>query len=96
MKRSGLVAPDGIIGVIETGLLDPALLRQALASLPEGTWELVSHPGYADQDLRAIRTRLIESRERERDLLTSPELQDFLNKQGIRVIGFRELAQRAA
>jgi hopanoid biosynthesis associated protein HpnK len=96
MKRSGLVAPDGIIGVIETGLLDAALLRQALASLPDGTWELVSHPGYADQDLRAVRTRLVESRERERDLLTSPELQDFLKHQNIRVIGFRELAEQAA
>lgn len=96
MKRSGLVAPDGIIGVIETGLLDAALLRQALASLPDGTWELVSHPGYADQDLRAAHTRLVESRERERALLTSPELQDFLKQQNIRVIGFRELAEQAA
>jgi chitin disaccharide deacetylase len=96
IKRSGLLAPDGIIGIIETGLLDHALLRQALASLPEGTWELVSHPGYADQDLRALRTRLLESRERERDLLISPELKDFLQQQRISVIGFRELAKRSS
>ncbi len=96
LKRSGLVAPDGVIGVIETGALDSALLRQALSSLPEGTWELVSHPGYADEELRAVRTRLVESRERERDLLTSPELKDFLQAQKIRVIGFRELAGQAA
>jgi len=94
LKRSGLVAPDGVIGVVETGLLDAALLRQALARLPEGTWELVSHPGYADQDLRAARTRLVESRERERDLLTSPELKDFLEQQKIRLISFRELGPR--
>jgi len=94
LARSGLLAPDGIIGIIETGVLDTVLLRQALASLPEGTWELVCHPGYADQDLRAVRTRLIESRERERDLLTSPELKDFLNQEKIRVISFRELAER--
>lgn len=92
-KRAGLLAPDGIIGVIETGLLDFLLLRQALANLPEGTWELVSHPGYADQDLRGVHTRLIESRERERDLLTSPELKEFLQQQNIRVISFRDLAQ---
>ena len=64
-----------MIGVIETGLLDGVLLRQALTSLPKGTWELVCHPGYDDADLRAVHTRLLEARERERDLLTSPELQ---------------------
>jgi len=89
-QRTGLRAPDGVIGVIETGELDGALLRQALTSLPDGTWELVSHPGYADQDLRSARTRLVESRERERDLLTSPELREFLDQQGIRVISFRD------
>jgi hopanoid biosynthesis associated protein HpnK len=91
--RAGILAPDGVIGVIETGLLDAILLRQALTSLPEGTWELVCHPGYADADLRAVHTRLIEARERERNLLTSPELKDFLEKQKIRVISYRELTQ---
>jgi chitin disaccharide deacetylase len=91
-KRAGLLAPDGVIGVIETGALDAALLRQALANLPEGTWEFVSHPGYADNDLRAVRTRLVESRERERDLLTSSELKEFLAEQKIGVISYRELA----
>jgi chitin disaccharide deacetylase len=90
LERSGLRAPDGVIGVIETGVLDSVLLRQALTSLPEGTWELVSHPGYADADLRAAHTRLVESRERERSLLTSPELKEFLQQQDIRVIGYRE------
>jgi predicted glycoside hydrolase/deacetylase ChbG (UPF0249 family) len=45
-----------------------------------------------DADLRAVRTRLVESRERERSLLTSAELKEFLEKQKIRVIGYRELA----
>lgn len=91
--RAGLRAPDGVIGVIETGLLDAILLRQALTSLPEGTWELVCHPGYADADLRAVHTRLIEARERERNLLISPELKQFLEQQKIRLIGYRELAE---
>lgn len=89
-QRAGIIAPDGVIGVIETGALDGALLRQALTSLPEGTWELVCHPGYVDADLRAAHTRLLEARERERSLLTSPELKEFLEKQKIRVIGYRE------
>lgn len=93
VPRAGLRAPDGVIGVIETGLQDALLLRQALTSLPEGTWELVCHPGYVDADLRAVNTRLVETRERERDLLTSSEMKEFLEQQKIRVISYREFLE---
>ena len=107
-KRAGLLTPDGVVGVIETGFGVNAkdshgessgyssgyssLLRQTLASLPEGTWELVCHPGYNDADLRRAGTRLLNSREEERRLLTSAELRQFLEEQKIRVIGYREFA----
>jgi len=97
-KRAGLVAPDGVVGVIETGALDTpgdpsgrsSLLRETLANLPEGTWELVCHPGYNDAALRSAGTRLLESRDDERRLLTSTDLRQFLEKQKIRVIGYGE------
>jgi hopanoid biosynthesis associated protein HpnK len=92
-KRAGLVTPDGVIGVIETGSFESSLLREALASLPDGTWELVCHPGYNDADLRAVPTRLRDSREEERRLLTSPELREFLEKEKIRVISYREFVE---
>ncbi len=103
-KRAGVLTPDGTIGVIETGLGDShgkssgysSLLRQALAGLPEGTWELVCHPGYNDADLRAARTRLLDSREEERRLLISTELRQFLEEQKIRLIGYREFAEKFA
>jgi hopanoid biosynthesis associated protein HpnK len=95
-KRAGLLTPDGVVGVIETGSVDSSLLRQTLASLPEGTWELVCHPGYNDADLSAARTRLLDSREEERRLLTSAELRQFLEEQKIRVIGYREFAETPA
>lgn len=90
-SRAGLQSPDGVIGVIETGSMDGVLLQQALAGLPEGTWELVCHPGYADADLRTVRTRLVESREQELGLLTSAELKAFLAAEQIQLIGYREL-----
>lgn len=94
--KAGLRFPDGVIGVIETGLMDGILLRQALTSLPDGTWELVCHPGYADADLRVMNTRLIESRDRERQLLTSPDLKNFLEKQKIGLINYRDLVEAKA
>lgn len=103
MKRAGLLTPDGIVGVIETGTADrpddksgySSLLRQTLASLPEGTWEFVCHPGYSDNDLRAAGTRLLASREEERRLLTSVELPQFLEEQKIQVIGYRQFADES-
>jgi len=105
-KRAGLVAPDGVVGVIETGTRElsgqssgrgsdgnfsySSLLRATLASLPEGTWEFVCHPGYNDDDLRAARTRLLDSRDEERRLLTATDLRQFLDEQKIQVIGYRE------
>jgi hypothetical protein len=37
--------------------------------MPEGTWELVTHPGYCNAELARVRTRLFESRETEREAL---------------------------
>ncbi len=93
MRRAGLRTPDGSVGVIETGFLDVSLLREALVNLPDGTWELVCHPGYDDVDLRAAHTRLLASRDEERQLLTSPELRAFLEEQKIRLIGYREFVE---
>jgi chitin disaccharide deacetylase len=92
-KRAGLLTPDGVIGVIETGSVESSLLRQTLASLPDGTWELVCHPGYNDADLRAAGTRLLDSRDEERLVLTSPGLLQFLEEQKIRVISYREFVE---
>jgi chitin disaccharide deacetylase len=99
-KRAGLLTPDGVLGVIETGspVSDDhneadSLLRQTLACLPEGTWEFVCHPGYCDADLRAAGTRLLDSRDQERRLLTSAALRQFLEEQKIRVIGYREFVE---
>jgi hypothetical protein len=39
------------------------------SALPDGTFELVSHPGYNDAELARAHTRLLASREIERDAL---------------------------
>ena len=65
--RSGQIrTTDGTLGISATGHLDEPTLRNLLAALPEGTWELVTHPGYNDPDLDKITTRLRETRNTER------------------------------
>jgi chitin disaccharide deacetylase len=59
--------------------------------LPQGTWELVCHPGYNDADLQNITTRLRESREQELRILTSQATRDLLGANGVEIVSFRDL-----
>src|SRR5947209_9278653 len=71
IKEENVVSTDGTVGIAATGKLDQAMLLRIFDALPEGTWELVCHPGYSDSDLRASGTRLTASREIELSALTS-------------------------
>jgi chitin disaccharide deacetylase len=62
VRKAGLATTDGAIGVLATGILEAKTLRRLLSVMPEGTWELVCHPGYMDAELEGVRTRLRESR----------------------------------
>jgi hypothetical protein len=81
---------DGGLGVLATGTLNPDAIDSLLRALPrEGTFELVTHPGYNDLDLAQANTRLLASRETERNALAvlrqlaqnlpAPELISFAN-----------------
>jgi hopanoid biosynthesis associated protein HpnK len=88
----GLLTTDGTVGVVATGAMDNYLFEQVVESLPEGTWELVCHPGYNDAELGNVRTRLRDSREVELKLLTSPTTREILNRNHVQLISYRDLA----
>jgi hopanoid biosynthesis associated protein HpnK len=69
VAEEGFSTTDGAIGVLATGTLDVTIINSLLRNMPEGTWELVTHPGYNDSDLAKVRTRLRASREIEREAL---------------------------
>jgi len=92
VKSAGMVMPDGTVGIVSTGALDERLFHFIIERLPEGTWELVCHPGYNDAGLAKVRTRLRESRERELKLLTSYASRELLARLGIELISYGELA----
>jgi hopanoid biosynthesis associated protein HpnK len=91
VQEAGLKTPDGSFGVITTGDVDMTLLRALLENMPEGTWELVCHPGYNDADLDKVRTRLRDSRVHELELLTSPNVRKLIDSLGIELISYNEL-----
>jgi hopanoid biosynthesis associated protein HpnK len=91
VKRSGLKTTDGTVGIAVTGSLDAVAFTRILEELPEGTWEFVCHPGYCDNDLRAARTRLLDSRQVELQLLIAPETRVLLERSGIDLISYADL-----
>lgn len=91
LKEEDMVSTDGTVGIAATGLLDREKLLQILKALPEGTWELVCHPGYSDADLRSAGTRLTSSREVELAALTSPETREMLSQKKVELISYADL-----
>jgi chitin disaccharide deacetylase len=75
LAEEGFSTTDGTIAVAATGVVNAGTVRSLLERLPEGTWELVTHPGYNDADLAKVRTRLRGSREIERVALAA--IRDF-------------------
>lgn len=91
VAEEGFTTTDGALGVLATGTLDAATLTALLRKLPTGTWEVVTHPGYNDAALAQAHTRLLASRETERQALRA--LEQF---SGIELVSFAALdtAQR--
>lgn len=91
VSDAGMLTPDGTVGIVATGAMNARLFENIVDSLPDGTWELVCHPGYNDAELDGIRTRLRESRAVELRLLISPEAREILARSGVQLISYRDL-----
>lgn len=91
IQEHGMKTSDGTIGIAVTGLLDRELLTRLIEAMPEGTWELVTHPGYNDHDLREAGTELKRSRALELELLTSAETVELFRRRGIELINYGDL-----
>jgi hopanoid biosynthesis associated protein HpnK len=89
-ERAGIVTADYFCGIAQTGVLTKAGVQKLLGSLPEGTTELMCHPGYADEDLRKSHTRLQESRQTELQILTDRTIRKSVAELGIRLINYEQ------
>lgn len=91
LARAGCRSADRFVGIGLTGRLDIPVLLRFIRALPEGTTELMCHPGRCGEELRRARTRLKDSRERELQALTAPEVLQALRDSRVRLCGWREL-----
>ncbi|HLK19204.1 MAG TPA: ChbG/HpnK family deacetylase [Bryobacteraceae bacterium] len=82
---------DHFAGFRLTGRYGAAELAQLIRNLPEGSTEFMCHPGFCTEELRAARTRLKDSRRRELDALSSPEVRAALEESGVKLARYRDL-----
>ena len=88
VAEEGFTTTDGAVGVLATGTVNIATVNALLRAMPEGTFEFVSHPGYRDEQLAKVNTRLLESREIERNALMA--IKDYA---GLDLISFAGLSR---
>ena len=94
-ERAGIATADYFCGIAQTGELTLEGVTQFLKSLPEGTTELMCHPGYADVALQKTATRLQNSRQMELEILTDTGVRNLVASQGIRLIDYGFVTQEA-
>ena len=73
--------------------MDASAIRQILEHLPEGTSELMCHPGYRDIDLERTGTRLLSQREIEIQGLTAVSVRNLVVSGGIRLLNYKEFVE---
>jgi len=94
-ERAGIAAADYFCGIAQTGELTREGVLRLLEILPEGTTELMCHPGYLDEDLAKSATRLQASRQAEVEILTNTQIRNLVASQGIRLVDYGFAAQEA-
>jgi hopanoid biosynthesis associated protein HpnK len=94
-ERAGIATADYFCGIAQTGELTREGMARLLENLPEGTTELMCHPGYADAELEKSATRLQHSRQTELEILTDKEIRKLVASQGIRLIDYGLVASEA-
>ena len=91
LRKSEVKTPDFFFGVARTGFWTKPWLIDLIERLPDGTSELMCHPGYDDDELYAVKTRLRQSRVDELRLLTDPDIIAKLEENDVKLINFSVL-----
>jgi predicted glycoside hydrolase/deacetylase ChbG (UPF0249 family) len=94
-EAAGIATTDYFCGIAQTGELTIEGMKCLLQNLPEGTTEMMCHPGFMDKELEESATRLQDSRELEVEILTNPEIRNLVASQGIRLIDYAFVAGKA-
>jgi chitin disaccharide deacetylase len=85
MRKAKIRTSDVIFGIAQSGLWTKQMMLKIIEHLPEGISELMCHPGYDDEELKIVKTRLRGSRMSELKLLTDPEIIEKVHGSQVRL-----------
>ncbi|HYA42778.1 MAG TPA: ChbG/HpnK family deacetylase [Syntrophobacteraceae bacterium] len=91
IREAGIQTPAGLYGISSTGLINEKIIERICRMLKPGLSELMTHPGIVDADLVGRKSRLIDSRARERDLLVSTKVKELFREREITLSHFGEV-----
>jgi len=78
-------------GIAQTGCWTKRWLMEVIERLPAGVSELMCHPGYEDDELGQVTTRLRTSRAVELKLLTDPQVAAWLRECAVILVNYSQL-----
>ena len=90
LREAGVRTPDRFVDEFYAAGATLETLGRILEELPDGTTEVMCHPGRPDAALRAGST-YAEEREREIAVLCDPALRRLAERRGIRLVGYDTL-----
>jgi predicted glycoside hydrolase/deacetylase ChbG (UPF0249 family) len=96
LRTARLHSTGAFAGFQMTGRFRSAQLAALIHALPEGLTEFMCHPGRCDGELRAMPTRLTDSRQEELAALTSGEVLQAIREAGVEVTSFAAESARIA
>jgi predicted glycoside hydrolase/deacetylase ChbG (UPF0249 family) len=90
LRAAGVKTPDRFVDRFYGESAGFETLAEILETLPEGTTELMCHPGHADERLKSTSTYAGE-REHEIEVLTDPAVRKMLKDAGVKLIPYDAL-----
>jgi predicted glycoside hydrolase/deacetylase ChbG (UPF0249 family) len=91
LEAQGCRTTDHFAGFQVTGRFHAEDLVHIIRNLPPGTTELMCHPGFCTDELRAAKTRLKESREQELHALIDSRVRSALGAASVELCPYPEL-----
>ena len=90
-KRQGIYTPDFFFGMVAGGHMQECFLRAILEALPNGTSEIMIHPG-RDNALLQQQYGWPYHWEEEFQAVTSTEILNWIKENHVNLISFKELS----
>ena len=90
LRAAGVRTPDHFIDRFYAEKVSFETLEEILEGLPEGTSELMCHPGFVDEQLEAGSTYVAE-RVWEVEVLRDPAIRQLVRAKSIQLVGYDAL-----